>query len=89
MILPVDNQGHDKTILKLYTIILAEKFLENVERNEGYALMLLKLVESSISSQTANTVIPLAAAISFKNFVKRNWRKVSACPSLHMHANVP
>lgn len=54
----------------------AEKFLESIEQNEGYALMLLKLVERAISTQTSNPVVPLSAAITFKNFVKRNWRKI-------------
>ncbi|XP_039257797.1 exportin-2-like [Styela clava] len=59
----------------------AEKFLESVEGNSGYALMLLKLVEAVIGQQTKNAVIPLASAVTFKNFVKRNWRKIPDEPS--------
>jgi len=58
----------------------AEKFLESIERNEGYALMLLKLVEDG-SRQTQMSPVALAAAITFKNFVKRNWRIVEDEPS--------
>ena len=50
--------------------------MESIERNEGYALMLLKLVEDG-SRQAAISPVALAAAITFKNFVKRNWRIVS------------
>ena len=52
----------------------AEKFLENVEGNQGYSLMLLKMVKESSSFAETQTVVPLAAAIHFKNFVKRHWR---------------
>lgn len=58
----------------------AEKFLESVEGNEKYALMLLKLVESG-GEQGQNPVIPLAASVTFKNFIKRNWRKIPDEPS--------
>lgn len=70
---------HSMNVLVIFPsfLFLAEKFLENIEQNEGYALMLLKLVERAISTQTSNPVVPLSAAIAFKNFVKRNWRKVS------------
>nr|CAB3233957.1 exportin-2 [Phallusia mammillata] len=58
----------------------AEKFLEKVEQTQGYALMLLKLVEDG-SKQQAVTPVPLASAISFKNFVKRNWHIIEDEPS--------
>ncbi|XP_002130634.2 exportin-2 [Ciona intestinalis] len=51
----------------------AEKYLENVEGNPGYAVMLLKLVDDGRQQQNPG-MVPLAAAITFKNFVKRNWR---------------
>lgn len=54
----------------------AEKFLENVEKNPGYSLLLLKIVKDNCSSPELKSVVPLAAAIHFKNFVKRNWRIV-------------
>ena len=51
----------------------AEKYLQSVEENQGYSLLLLKVVEEQ-SSFSNKPVIPLAAAIIFKNFIKRNWR---------------
>ena len=67
-------------IIYLYTdlvftiIILAEKFLESVEVNQNYPLLLLNLMENAI-----DTNIRLSAAITFKNYVKRNWKQVSSC----------
>uniref|UniRef100_H2YJL6 Exportin-2 n=1 Tax=Ciona savignyi TaxID=51511 RepID=H2YJL6_CIOSA len=55
----------------------AEKYLENVEASAGYAVMLLKLVDDARQQQQSTSMVPLAAAITFKNFVKRNWRIVS------------
>jgi len=53
----------------------AEKILESIESQEGYALMLLKLIKTQSGNISAS--VPLASAIAFKNFVKRNWRIVS------------
>ena len=50
----------------------AEKYLEQVEGTENYALLLLQLADTD----SAEMNIRLAAAINFKNFVKRNWRVV-------------
>ena len=55
----------------------AEKYLEQVEGTENYALLLLQLADSSSVDMT----IRLAAAINFKNFVKRNWRVVEEQPN--------
>lgn len=52
--------------------LLAEKFLESVEGNNNYPLLLLTLLEKSQDS-----VIRFCAAVTFKNFIKRNWRIVS------------
>ncbi|XP_026750496.2 exportin-2 [Galleria mellonella] len=47
----------------------AEKFLEGVEVNQNYAVLLLHLVEK----EAADMTIRVAAAIAFKNYIKRNW----------------
>lgn len=52
--------------------LLAEKFLESVEGNQNYPLLLLTLLEKS-----QDNVIRVCAAVTFKNFIKRNWRIVS------------
>lgn len=48
----------------------AEKFLESVEGNQNYPLLLLKLLDKSEVAQH----IRVSSAITFKNYVKRNWR---------------
>ncbi|XP_067927952.1 exportin-2-like [Watersipora subatra] len=50
----------------------AEKYLEYVEGNKNYALLLLMLVDNSDAAMHVRA----SAAITFKNFVKRNWRVV-------------
>ncbi|XP_050671421.1 exportin-2 [Leptidea sinapis] len=47
----------------------AEKFLEGVEINQNYAILLLHLIDKD----TVDMTIRVAAAITFKNYVKRNW----------------
>uniref|UniRef100_A0A914URF2 Exportin-2 n=1 Tax=Plectus sambesii TaxID=2011161 RepID=A0A914URF2_9BILA len=47
----------------------AERYLESFENNQGYSLLLLVAIES----QQLPDAIRVAAAITFKNFVKRNW----------------
>ncbi|XP_053981476.1 exportin-2 isoform X2 [Hylaeus anthracinus] len=49
----------------------AEKFLESVEANQNYPLLLLHLVDKS----EINITIRIAGAVAFKNYVKRNWKK--------------
>lgn len=53
--------------------ISAEKFLESVEVNQNYPLLLLHLVDKS----EVNITIRIAGAVAFKNYVKRNWKVVS------------
>jgi len=48
----------------------AETYLESVESHQNYGLLLLQL----LTTESAAPVIRTAAAITFKNFVKRNWR---------------
>ena len=53
--------------------IVAEKFLQSNEAKESYNVLLLQLVAEA----STDGLIRIAAAISFKNSVKRNWRIVS------------
>lgn len=50
----------------------AEKFLESVEGNQNYPILLLTTLEKS-----QDDVIRVCAAVTFKNYIKRNWRIVS------------
>ena len=50
----------------------AEDFLLKTEKESNYSILLLQLAESDQIPMD----IRLAAAINFKNFVKRNWRVV-------------
>ncbi|CAH2986728.1 unnamed protein product [Chilo suppressalis] len=47
----------------------AEKFLEGVEVNQNYPVLLLHLIDKDGVDMT----IRVAAAIAFKNYIKRNW----------------
>lgn len=49
----------------------AEKFLETVEGSQNYPLLLLTLLEKS-----QENVIKVCASVTFKNYIKRNWRIV-------------
>lgn len=60
-------------------IFLAEKFLESVEGNQNYPLLLLTLLEKS-----QDNVIRVCAAVTFKNFIKRNWRIVSFAKQVYI-----
>ena len=53
--------------------VAAEKFLESVEGSPNYTVVLLALVKED----SADMILRVAAAITFKNTVKRNWRIVS------------
>uniref|UniRef100_A0A8C2LKK2 Exportin-2 n=1 Tax=Cricetulus griseus TaxID=10029 RepID=A0A8C2LKK2_CRIGR len=54
----------------------AEKFLESVEGNQNYPLLLLTLLEKS-----QDNVIKVCASVTFKNYIKRNWRIVEDEPN--------
>uniref|UniRef100_A0A672IUK4 Exportin-2 n=1 Tax=Salarias fasciatus TaxID=181472 RepID=A0A672IUK4_SALFA len=54
----------------------AEKFLVSVEGNQNYPLLLLTLLEKS-----QDNVIRVCAAVTFKNYIKRNWRIVEDEPN--------
>ncbi|XP_037928334.1 exportin-2 [Teleopsis dalmanni] len=47
----------------------AEKLLESIEVQKNYAVLLLNLIDKADADMT----IRVAGAISFKNFIKRNW----------------
>ena len=55
----------------------AEKFLQQHEGNQGFSLLLLNLLGSE-SNDPEMQCVKLAAAINFKNFIKRNWKIVSS-----------
>lgn len=59
----------------------AEKFLESVEGNKNYALLLLHLV----GKENINITIRIAGAVAFKNYIKRNWN-VDEDGTDHIHA---
>ncbi|XP_069676561.1 exportin-2 [Periplaneta americana] len=48
----------------------AEKFLESVEINQNYPILLLHLVDK----QDVLLTIRVAGAVAFKNYIKRNWK---------------
>lgn len=52
--------------------ISAEKFLEGVEVNQNFPLLVLHLVSKSEVDMT----VRVAGAIVFKNYIKRNWKVV-------------
>lgn len=53
----------------------AEQFLNQVEGNENYPVLLLTLLTRDETQVPTN--IKLAASINLKNLVKRNWVVVS------------
>uniref|UniRef100_H0W8W7 Exportin-2 n=1 Tax=Cavia porcellus TaxID=10141 RepID=H0W8W7_CAVPO len=54
----------------------AEKFLESVEGNQNYPLLLLTLLEKS-----QDNVIKVCASVTFTNYIKRNWRIIKDEPN--------
>ena len=50
----------------------AEDYLLSIEKQPNFSILLLQLADSELIAVN----IRLAAAINFKNFVKRNWRIV-------------
>lgn len=53
----------------MFSFFAAEKFLESVEANQNYAILLLNLV----GKEDLDINVRVSGAIAFKNFVKRNW----------------
>lgn len=56
-------------LIFISVIVTAEKFLESVESNQNYPVLLLTLIDKNEIDMT----IRVAGAIAFKNYVKRNW----------------
>ncbi|KAG8567511.1 hypothetical protein GDO81_013658 [Engystomops pustulosus] len=54
----------------------AEKYLESVEANPNYPLLLLTLLEG-----TQDNVLKVCASVTFKNYIKRNWRIIEDEPN--------
>ncbi|XP_074596688.1 chromosome segregation 1 [Brevipalpus obovatus] len=50
--------------------VAAERYLESIESSPNYPLLLLTVIETPNISQVAR----MAAAITFKNYIKRNWK---------------
>ena len=48
----------------------AEDFLTSVETNQNYPVLLLSL----LNSEAGELNIKVAGAITFKNYIKRNWK---------------
>ena len=60
-------------------MLLAEKFLESVEGSQNYLLLLLHLIDKA----DVDMHLRVGAGITFKNFVKRNWKVVRRETLLH------
>uniref|UniRef100_A0A8C5MWL8 Exportin-2 n=1 Tax=Leptobrachium leishanense TaxID=445787 RepID=A0A8C5MWL8_9ANUR len=54
----------------------AEKYLESVEVSQNYPLLLLTLIGNS-----QDTVIKVCSSVTFKNYIKRNWRIIEDEPN--------
>lgn len=54
----------------------AEQFLQQVEVQKGFPILLLTLLDSNDNDPNVMTM-KQAAAINFKNYIKRNWKVVS------------
>lgn len=55
-----------------FDLFVAEKFLRSVETTKNYPILLLHLVNKVEIDMT----IRVAGAVTFKNFVKKNWAPV-------------
>ena len=51
----------------------AEKFLESVEINKNFSILLLYLVDKT----DVDLTIRVAGSVAFKNYIKRNWKVVN------------
>ena len=56
-----------------YRCFLAERFLEGVEVNQNYPVLLLHLIHK----QEIDMTIRVVGSVAFKNYIKRNWNFVS------------
>ena len=55
-----------------FSYVLAEKFLDSADGTPNFGLSLLQL----LTQDGADDVVRIAAAVTFKNFIKKNWRMV-------------
>jgi len=71
---PQGNQVFCFSVLSvnLLTILIttAENFLQSIESNQNYPLLLLNLVDRD----NIDLTLRVAGAVTFKNYVKRNWK---------------
>ena len=59
----------------------AEDFLRSVETQKGFPILILTLLGSNDPDPNSQTT-KLAAAINFKNYIKRNWKIVRFLPAI-------
>ena len=62
-------------------IFSAENFLESIELNQNYPVLLLNIIGRDQIQMT----VKVASAIAFKNFIKRNWSNVSCLLLIYNH----
>lgn len=55
----------------------AEQFLESIEQNKNYPLLLLHLVDKPNVDMT----LRVAGAVTFKNYIRRNWKVAEGEPN--------
>ncbi|KAK7583970.1 hypothetical protein V9T40_004933 [Parthenolecanium corni] len=48
----------------------AEQFLQSLDRNQNYPILLLKVIQKD----SFNMTIRISASVVFKNYIKRNWK---------------
>ena len=77
--LPFSRSLFNPLLTSLILCQIAEQFLFGVETQVNYPLLVLKLAELHTDPQ-----IKVAAAILFKNFVKRNWKLARILPFLEI-----
>lgn len=58
------------TLVNIILFLIAENFLQSIESNQNYPLLLLNLVDRD----NIDLTLRVAGAVTFKNYVKRNWK---------------
>ena len=58
--------------LCMFTLIPAERLLSDATKNSGHCLEVLRLI-ASMDGNNSNPAIRQAAAVHFKNIVKKGW----------------
>ena len=55
----------------------AEEYLKSVEGQQGFGILLLTLLGNEANAgDPTQAAVKVAAAITFKNYIKRNWKVV-------------